>query len=154
MSARTYLVVGGDPEERGIVAGNVARAAGTTYTRVELERPGPAHPCEARQALAAALDAEHATRRVLMVEHADLLFVVDRDRGCDRCDDTFLRWADAVRSHPAPVVFAVEMPPAVEDGWRPDTAVYLPVVGRRAPRVTTRLHRGHPEIRPTTIHAG
>ncbi|MBM3959315.1 MAG: hypothetical protein FJ314_06035 [SAR202 cluster bacterium] len=151
--ARTYLVVGGDPAERGLVAGNVARAAGTTFTSVDLERPSPIHPCEVRKALAAALAAEHATRRVLMVEHSDLLFSADRDRLCASCAETLLCWAEPVRSHPVPVVFAVDSPPGAESGWRPDTVVYLPVDGSRFPRITTRLHRGHPETRPTTVHA-
>lgn len=153
-SPHTYLVVGGDAAERGLVAGNVARAAGTTYTRLDLELTDAAHPCTARAQLGLALANARLVKQVIMVDQSERLFPVNGKKGCEPCAESSVNWHDAVRSRAIPVVFGVEAPLKAEPGWRPAIAVYLAIPGRKAAKADTRLHRGHPNSAPRTIHAG
>jgi hypothetical protein len=146
---RTYLIVGGDEYERGVVAGNVALAAHTTYKVV---RPfgslAGGHLCLAVDALTRALDAEPARGAVLLVEDADPLFGAAAERAyCSRCVSVDLHeLPKLMRERGGTYLFAVG-PSSVSGGptaWRPDVEVYLT---HAEPSSLVKALSGHPRVR-------
>ena len=131
---RTYLIIGGDEHERGVVAGNVARAAGTVYRQIKLDdAAAPGHRCAALTALKQALAAPAFAHSVALVDTADVLFAGSSTgaacAGCDAIDEGAP--AEFLRKTGGTFLFAVDTHPALVawGGWRPDVVVYLARAG-------------------------
>jgi hypothetical protein len=132
---RTYLVVGGDAHERGVVAGNVARAARTSYRTISLSAAARGHRCAASELLRQAAPVGEPGASVLLIDAADRLFQLPPEATpCDRCADLdYHDTLDALQGAASTVLFAVDAPPGHEawSGWRPDVVVYLTLPGAR-----------------------
>lgn len=153
---RTYLIIGGDHHERGVVAGNVARAAGTAYRQVRLDDiAAPGHRCAAIAAFRQAISAEDPARSVVLVESADNLFQdSSADPSCARCeavDDE--EPGEFLRRTGRTFLLAVDAPPnpAAWGGWRPDVVVYLAHAGA-APAANPASGRLHVRVGSAGLH--
>jgi hypothetical protein len=146
---RTYLIIGGDNHERGVVAGNVSRAAGTAYRQVKLDAGAAGgHRCAAIAALKQAISTDDPAHSVVLVDNADMLFQESSaDPMCPRCkaiDEA--EPAEIVSRTGRTFLLAVDAPPnpAARDGWRPDVVVYL---SRGGPGLANAAGAARPHVR-------
>jgi hypothetical protein len=148
---RTYLIVGGDQYERGVVAGNVALAAHTAY---KVLRPfggqTGGHLCTAVDALKCVLGEEPAAEVVFLVEGADPLFDAgEGQQSCPRCAVLEPRSLHQfLRERGGTYLFAVGASPAPASSgpgsWRPDVVVYLT---HAEPSSLVKALAGQPRVR-------